>query len=399
MILSSASPAIHARVVLMEQYLPLPLVEIGQHAAALAGLVLLVLARGLSRGYASAYKLTITLLVLAGFASLLKGLDWEEAVILATIGAAAWSQSATLRSRQWRRLAGLGRSRCGLSRRSLLFVIFGTFSHHIDARGIRSLDIDRLSPAESALPSHSRIDGGGRECRDAVCRDPDAGALRTARRRGDSADARAPTPPTAPGRRRSWSRLATSPCSSTAHGGFCLYRTIGPYLTVFSDPMVPSTAERAGFLNALFAFAGNLDRRPLFYQISIDWIPLLHDRGYHFFKLGEEAHVHLDRLTLDGHAGKLTRQILRRADRDGVSVPNHADRRKSPSGSTSSPTSRRAGCARKQVVERQFSIGYFDDDVYPALSMRGRRGAGRADGCWPLPTCWKVRVVKSCRWT
>ena len=38
MILSSASPALHARVVLMEQYLPLPLVEFGQLAAALAGL-------------------------------------------------------------------------------------------------------------------------------------------------------------------------------------------------------------------------------------------------------------------------------------------------------------------------------------------------------------------------
>ena len=131
MILSSASPAIHARVQLMEQYLPLPLVEIGQHAAALAGLVLLVLARGLSRGYASAYKLTITLLVLAGFASLLKGLDWEEAVILATIGAAAWSQSKLFdrASRgdflDW---ADLGVGFAALA----VFVIFGTFSHHLD---------------------------------------------------------------------------------------------------------------------------------------------------------------------------------------------------------------------------------------------------------------------------
>ena len=27
---------------------------------------------------------------------------------------------------------------------------------------------------------------------------------------------------------------------------------------------------------------------------SLDWIPVLHDRGYDFFKLGEEAHVSLD---------------------------------------------------------------------------------------------------------
>ena len=135
MILSSASPAIHARVVLMEHYLPLPLVEVGQLAAALAGLVLLVLARGLSRGYASAYKLTIVLLSLAGLASLLKGLDWEEALILATIAAAAWSQSALFdrASRgDWLEWGDIGVGFAALA----VFVIFGIFSHHIDAAGL-----------------------------------------------------------------------------------------------------------------------------------------------------------------------------------------------------------------------------------------------------------------------
>ena len=52
--------------------------------------------------------------------------------------------------------------------------------------------------------------------------------------------------------------------------------------------------------------------------MSLDWIPVLHDRGYNFFKLGEEAHVTLANVTLDGHAGKMNRQVLRRAERDGV---------------------------------------------------------------------------------
>ena len=60
--------------------------------------------------------------------------------------------------------------------------------------------------------------------------------------------------------------------------GFCLYRTIGPYLVIFSDPVVRST-ERRPFLDALFQLAGELDRRTVFCQISLDWIPLLHDRG------------------------------------------------------------------------------------------------------------------------
>ena len=40
--------------------------------------------------------------------------------------------------------------------------------------------------------------------------------------------------------------------------GFCLYRTIGPYLVVFSDPVVRSAADRMAFLDALFTMAGEL---------------------------------------------------------------------------------------------------------------------------------------------
>ncbi len=141
--------------------------------------------------------------------------------------------------------------------------------------------------------------------------------------------------------------------------GFCLYRTIGPYLVLFSDPVVRSTQRRA-FLDALFKLAGELDRRPVFYQISLDWIPVLHDRGYDFFKLGEEAQIHLDRVTLEGHAGKLNRQFLRRAERDGVRfrvVEASELRPLLPALADISADWLRA----KHVVERQFSTGFFDE--------------------------------------
>jgi phosphatidylglycerol lysyltransferase len=141
--------------------------------------------------------------------------------------------------------------------------------------------------------------------------------------------------------------------------GFCLYRTTGPYLAVFSDPVVRSVADRPRFLDALFAFSAGIDRRPLLYQVSADWIPLLHDRGYHLFKLGEEALVPLDRVTLAGHAGKMNRQFLRRAERDGVTFrvmerPEVVNRMADLKGVSDH------WLAAKQVLERQFSIGYFD---------------------------------------
>jgi len=358
MILSSASPAVHARVLLMEQYLPLPLVEIGQLAAALAGLLLLVLARGISRGYATAYKTTIALLLMAGFASLLKGLDWEEAVILGAIGAAAWSQKSLFdraSGGDWLDWTDLALGFAAL----LLFVLFGTFSHHIDAAAFERWTAIgyRLQGARFLRTAASLLVVVGAATLYVLIRTP----VRFA-------------PPSEEEIQQTLTAHATFGTGTTpimvavgnksvffnGQNGFCLYRTIGPYLTVFSDPVVTSPSERTAFLEGLLAFAANLDRRPLFYQISLDWIPLLHDRGYHFFKLGEEAHVHLDRLTLEGHAGKMTRQILRRAERDGVTFrimhpPEIAQRLEELADISS-------GWLRaKEVVERQFSIGYFDE--------------------------------------
>jgi len=374
MILSTASPAIHARLVLMERYLPLPLVEFGQLAAALAGLILLVLARGLARGYASAYKFTIALLLVGGFASLLKGLDWEEAAVLAAIGAAAWSQSSLFDRASGADWLDWGDLAVGFAA-LLVFVLFGTFSHHID-----------FAALQRWTSIGYRLQG--------------ARFLRTAASMGVVVAAatlyvviRTPVPfePPTDGEIQQTLNaharygIGTTPIMVAVgdksvffdgRRGFCLFRTIGPYLTVFSDPMVTSLSERAPFLDGLFSFAANIDRRPLFYQISVDWIPLLHDRGYRLFKLGEEAHVHLDRLTLEGHAGKLPRQILRRAERDGVTFrvmqpPEIANRIQEMADISS-------GWLRaKGIGERQFSIGYFDEDYlrrFPCAVVERRGG-------------------------
>jgi phosphatidylglycerol lysyltransferase len=161
--------------------------------------------------------------------------------------------------------------------------------------------------------------------------------------------------------------------------GFCLYRTTGPYLVVFSDPVVRTPADRAAFLDALFAFAGEIDRRPVFYQMSLDWIPVLHDRGYDFFKLGEEAQVHLDRVTLEGHAGKFYRQILRRGERDGVRfrilAPCDVAERLGELAEISDDWLR-----TKNLAERQFSIGAFSSDYmrrFPCAVVEEAADGGR----------------------
>ncbi len=357
-IISSASPALHARLILLEQLVPLPLVEAGQITAALAGLLLLALARGLARGYRAAFTGTMALLLLAGFASILKGLDWEESVTLAVVGIAAWSQSGLFNRESggdWFESADLGLGFAAL----LLFVVFGIFSHHLGT-GVfqRWTDIGyRFQGARFVRTAASMLFALGAATLYVLLRTPVHFT-----RPPDAVINRALEFNAAYGMGTTPMMVAVGDKSVFFDDrGFCLYRTIGPYLAVFSDPVVRGVAERGAFLDALFAFAAGIDRRPLFYQISAEWIPLLHDRGYHLFKLGEEAIVPLDRVTLQGHAGKMSRQILRRAERDGllfrVMEPFEVARRIPDLEEISLHW-----LEAKQVIERQFSIGYFDAD-------------------------------------
>ncbi len=363
-ILSSASPAVHARLIAMQRIVPLQLVEAGHLTAALAGLLLVVLARGLSRGYQAAFRATLILLTLASVAAILKGFDWEEAIILGCIAIAARSQAELFQrpSRgDWIERTDLVLAFAALT----IFLTFGTLSHRLGAR-----TFERWSNMGYLLE-------GARFLRTAasmafavavgtlylVLRAPSR-FTRLADADIDAALARHELI----GRGTNALMVATGDKAvlSTQHG-LCLYRTVGPYVMVFSDPSVQNSQDRGAFLDELSTAALDMDRRPVFYQVSLEWIPVLHDRGYNFFKLGEEAHVQLDGVTLDGHAGKMYRQVLRRAERDGVVFrilePSEMAPRMAELADVSS-----VWLDEKKLAERQFSMGFFD----PAYLSRFR---------------------------
>jgi phosphatidylglycerol lysyltransferase len=358
--LSSASPALYARLPLLERFIPLPLVETGHVTAALAGLLLLVLARGLGRGYRAAFRLTLVLLTIAGCAAILKGLDWEEAVVLGGLAIATWSQSALFdrpsRGDPWIEGPDLVIAFAALT----LFLVFGSLSHRVSANTLARLTTIgyRVQAPRFLRTAASMALAVGAASMYVLMRSP----VRFHRLRREDIDKTLALHATiGPGTTPLMVAVGDKAVFFDDDRGFCLYRTIGPYLVVFSDPVVRSLGDRSAFLDALFAFAGELDRRPAFYQMSLDWIPVLHDRGYDFFKLGEEAHVKLPDVTLEGHAGKMYRQILRRAERDGLSfriLPSHEIAQRLPELRAISADWLRW----KDLAERQFSIGYFDDE-------------------------------------
>ena len=377
-LLSAASFSIRSRFTLVNELLPLPVVEVSHLAAAATGVLLLMLARGLARGYRAALHWTVILLATGVVFSILKGLDWEEAVVLALVAVLAVSQRPlfTRQSRgDWIESRDIGVAVLAL----VIFIVFGTFAFRLHSP--RLTDFENYRAAQWAEVERNRFLRSATTLALLVT----AGAAYVL--------IRVPTRFKRPSRQEIDRALDlhaeyggdTNPelvaCADKAifedpGRGFCLYRTIGPYLVVFSDPVIRSAADRGAFLNALFDHAGDLDRRPVFYQVSLAWIPALHDRGYAFFKLGEEAQVSLETFTLEGHDGKEYRQFLRRAERDHVRfrilAPYEVETALPDLAAISD-----AWLKSKGVRERQFSLGFFEPDYltrFPCAVVEDQSG-------------------------
>jgi phosphatidylglycerol lysyltransferase len=372
-LVATAVPAF-SRLEPLSQIVPLPIVEVSHVAAALTGVLLLILARGLAKGYRAALGATIIVLLLAAVSAVLKGLEYEEALILTGLAIAAWSQAPL-----FDRAAGVdwftGRDLAVAAVALFLFLGVGAFTYRITpaalprvkhfgyqferARYLRTAATLALAVAAGAVYVLLRV-----PVRFTRLAKPDIDRtleLHAAIGQGTSA-----------------MTVANSDKAVFRFGdrGFCLYRTIGPYLVVSGDPVVASAEEREELLTALFAYAAEIDRRPLFYQVSLDWIPPLHDRGYAFFKLGEEAQVPLARLTLEGPPGKLYRQILRRGERDGLRMRILAPY-EIPAVLPMLREISDQWLAAKGQRERQFSIGFFDEAYlqrFPCAVVEGPEG-------------------------
>ena len=372
LLLSAATPAIARRLALLEGVLPLPVLELSHTAAALTGLLLLVVARGLMKGFAAAHRLAMIACSVGAILCLAKGLDFEEAIVLTTTALLLGTQTPSFRrpSRgDWLGWPGLGMVALAV----FLFAGFGlavhdaqasfdltVFGHHEEAarfaraaatlglvtvvailwvmlRGSVHFTPPTAAEIDAALALHAVFGEG-------------ANTLMVAN--GDKAIYRL-----------------------SGDRGLCLYRTVGGYLVVYSDPSV-AEPHRGTFVRELLEFGRAIDRRVVFYQVSAEWLPVLHDYGYHFFKLGEEALVHLADWSLGGAAHKALRGTAHRLEREGFTFAVVA----ADGVSALLPDLRRvseAWLAAKDAREKQFSIGFFDPAYltkFPCAVVHDRPG-------------------------
>ena len=82
LLVSGATPSIDTRVRGLHHWVPLPFIEVSHFLGSIAGAALLIVARGLYRKLDSAWWVATVLIAMGIFTSLVKGFDYEEAILL-----------------------------------------------------------------------------------------------------------------------------------------------------------------------------------------------------------------------------------------------------------------------------------------------------------------------------
>lgn len=383
---SGATPSVPHRVLALSGVLPLGVIELSHFAGSVAGVALLLLAWAIHRRLDAAYGLTLAVLGAGAAASLLKGFDYEEALVLAAVAAVV----APARGAFYRRAALTSEPPTPAWVAAAVAVVgasvwLGLFSYqHVEYVG----DLWWRFAVRGDAPRFLRASAG------AVVALGVAGALRLLR------DAAVPaTPPSAADLARA-ATAASRSADTLAHvallgdkalvfddegDGFVMYGIAGRSWIALGDPVVPAglPAAAAAARRAALAwrFREEADRHgawPVFYQAGAEQLPLYIDLGLALLKLGEEAHVPLARYADDALPAKWMRRALKEAERHGLRF-TVVDDAAVPALLPALRAVSDDWLEEKRTREKGFSLGRFDAAYvarFPAALVHERTPGG-----------------------
>jgi phosphatidylglycerol lysyltransferase len=358
LLFSGATPAVDERLAFLDQFLPLAVLEVSHLAGSIIGLGLLVLARALFRRVRAAYHICLWLLAAGIFASLLKGLDFEEASLLLLVlwvlmlGRRAFYRPTAILSERF--TPAWVASIVGVIAMALWIGMVSSrhiaYSHELwwtfalDANAPRAL---RASLAVIVLGTAYVL----------------LNMLRPARPEpavADAADLARARPLIA----ASDLTLANAALTgdkrllfSDAGDAFVMYQVARHSWIALGDP-VGSQQGAEELVWRLREMSDHHGAQTVFYQVAGERLGLYVDLGLAALKIGEEGRVPLADFSLEGSARADLRQSYRRAQRDGASfevIP--------PQGVAELlPTLQRisdAWLTAKSTSEKRFSVGAF----------------------------------------
>jgi len=375
---SAATPAFSSRLAVLDRALHPILIDLSHFAASVAGFLLLALSAGLWRRRRGAYWAALIVLVGGAALSLLKGLDWEEAIELAVVAAllapcrAAFNRSSRLSEPlrpSWMLLvAAVVAASLWLgffAYRDVAYQdeLWWTFLTDRQASGfLRAAAVLALltlliaGRSLFAAPGARRHRSAGPE---------DVARAIDALRQADRAEPEA------------W--LATlgdkALMFSPSGRSFLAYRVIGRRWIVMGEP-AGAVEERRDLLWAFAEAADGYGAAPVFYSVGEGLLADLATLGLALRKIGETAAVDTAAFSLEGKARQNLRTAVNRAEREGATFEVL------PPGSALSLANELkavsdAWLQAHRGTEKAFSLGRFDPAYLDLMPLAVVRVQGR----------------------
>lgn len=358
LLISGNLPADTARLGVLRDVIPLSFIEASHLAGSVAGLLLIVISRGLYRKLYRAWVIAMTLMAAGIVASLLKGLDWEEAaglVLTASILMAFRSAFYRVEGASVFRLNTAWIVSLAALLAAVTWVGFFAYSH-VEYRDAFLWDFALHGDASRFLRASL------------VVAFVLAGIALNSVLMGRSKPVRAqPIPDVV----RQLVAASEDPEASIALMGdksfliadngkaFLAYGDTGRSLISKGEPVGDEDAGRK-LIWQLCEKADKEGKRCAFYAVSPRFLPTYLDLGLSILKIGEVARVDLRSFTLDGSSKKDFRQARNRAARDGLTFGIVAKEELA----TVLPTLKTISdkwLASKQGEEKGFALGAFEE--------------------------------------
>lgn len=359
LLFSGATPALPGRLGLLGRLIPLELIELSHFAGSVAGALLLVVSQGLARRLDAAYYVTAVTIGVGIAASLLKGLDYEEAIWLSLVLLVLWrARPAFDRSAAFfeTRFSGpwIGAMVSALA--ASMWLGFFAFKHVDYSNELwwqveRHADVSRFLRASVGASVVVLLFGVARLLRPAPHEVDEPSDADLASADGVIAAQSATYPNLVYLRDKGL-------LFNESRTGFVMYGVQGRTWAAMGDPVGPPQAM-ADLVRLFLERCDDFGGTPVFYEISRHCLHHYADFGLTFVKLGEEARVDLRAFAIDGSAGSRFRQAIRRLEKDGgrFRIVPPAD------VPALMPELRRVSddwLREKSGAEKGFSLGFFD---------------------------------------
>ena len=387
LLFSGATPAAAGRLAFLDRVLPLGVIEASHFLGSIAGAALLLLSHGLARRLDGAWLLTVGVVVAGILASLLKGADYEEAMILAFVLIVLWRARPAFDRRaaflDTRFTAGWIVAIVGAIGASVWLGFFA-FKHvaysnelwwqfELHGEASRFLRATVGTMVALLLFAVSRIASPARHEAD----EPTDADLQAA---DEIIDAQT-TASAFLVYLRDKALLFDE-----QRRGFVMYGVEGRTWVALGDPIGPQDA-RAGLVRLFLERCDDFAATPVFYEIRKESLHLYADFGLTFVKLGEEAVVDLSQFVLEGSRGKPLRHALRHLEHHGascriispVNVPAAIDQLQAVSDDW---------LEHKAGGEKGFSLGFFRPDYVARFPVAVVERSGQIvafASVWPGP--------------